>query len=324
MAQGFGHNGWVGVGRETTWGTRVAPTVFQRVTEESMKLNQSMTPLPVLGMTSAFRKVNSRRFIDGGFKFLGGYNGMLGVLLKDAIGSVSSSQVAATSAYDHTFTPANALPVGLSVQVSRDAGNIGTAYDYEGCMVESLTLRQGNESAMEIEVAFQGEDESKQSEATDSFATLYQIQYDQMNVMTVNGVTQNIREFELTISNDLATDRGNLGSRLRNGIGRGGGPREITGSMLIEFDAATEYDLFRDLTEHEIVMGWTGAADAIESGYTYDLDITMSQCYLEGPPDIGMKDGGPLMLPVDFRAFATTAGNDEISVVLRNTDTSII
>jgi len=323
MAQGYGHNGWVGVGRETTWGTRVAPTVFERPIEESMKLNQSKMPLASLGTVGQYRNVSSRRFVDGGFKFYSGFNGMLGVLLNDAIGDASSAQVDASSAYDHTITPDSALPVGLSVQVSRDAGNISTAYDYEGCQIESLTLRQSNEAPLEVEVAFQGEEETKQSEASESFATLYQADYSMLTV-NVNSVAQNIKEFELTISNSLATDRGNLGSRLRPGLGRGSGNREITGSMLIEFDDVTEYDLFRDLTEIPIVATWAAPANSIESGYAYNLAITMSQCYLEGPPDIGMKDNGPLMLPVDFRAFATTADNDEISVVLRNTDTAII
>lgn len=287
-----------------------------------MKLNQSKLALPVLGLTSMYRNVSSRRFVDGGFKFFSGFNGMLGVLLNDAIGDASSAQVDASSAYDHTYTPDDTLPVGLSVQCSRDAANIGTAYDYEGCQIESLTLRQSNEAPLEVEVAFQGEEETKQSEASESFATMYQIDYSMLAV-TLGGVTQNIKEFELTIANALATDRGLLGSRLRPGLDRSG-PREITGSMLLELDAVTEYDLYRDLTQSAIVATWSAPANAIESGYTYDLAITMSQCFLEGSPDIGPKDGGPLMLPVDFRAFATTAGNDEISVVLRNTDTSII
>jgi len=323
MAQGYGHKGWIGVGRETTWGTRVAPTVFERPIEESMKLNQSQLPLPSLGTAGQYRSVASRRFVDGGFKFYAGFNGMIGVLLNDAIGDASSAQVDASSAYDHTINPDSDLPVGLSIQCSRDAANIGTAYDYEGCQIESLTLRQSNEAPLEVEVAFQGEEETKQSEATESFATLYQIDYSMLTVQ-VNSVAQNVKEFEVTIANNLATDRGNLGSRLRPGIGRGSGPREVSGSMLIEFDDVTEYDLFRDLTEVPIVATWAAPANAIESGYTYNLAITMSQCYLEGPPDIGMKDGGPLMLPVDFRAFCTTADNDEITAVLRNTDTSII
>lgn len=323
MAQGYGHNGWVGVGRETVWGTRVAPTVFERPTEESMKLNQSKLGLPVLGLTSMYRNVSSRRFVDGGFKFFAGFNGMLPVLLKDAIGSVASAQDSGTAAYDHDYTLVNALPVGLSVQCSRDAANIGTAYDYEGCQIESLTLRQGNEAPLEVEVAFQGEEETKQSEATESFATLYQIDYSMLTVQ-VNSVAQNVREAELTIANDLATDRNNLGSRLRAGLGRGAGPREITGSLLIEFDAVTEYDLFRDLTEVGIQLTWDAPANSITTGKAYQLDITMSQCYIEGPPDIGMKDGGPLMLPIEFRAFATTAGNDELVAAIKNTDTSII
>ena len=288
-----------------------------------MKLNQSMIPVSTLGTVSNYRKVASRRFVDGGFKFPSGFNGALAVLLKDVIGSVNSAQVAATSAYTHTYTPANALPVGLTVQASRDAANIGTAYDYTGCQIESVTLRQSNESPLEVEVAFQGKEEEKVAEASESFSTLYQIDYSMLAV-TIGGTAQLVRDFEVTIANTLATDRNNLGSRFRVGIGRGAGPREITGSMTIEFDAVTEYDLFRDQTESAIVATWASPASSIESGQAYDLAITMTQSYLEGPPDIGMKDNGPLMLPFDFKAFATSSLNDEISVVLKNTDTSVI
>ena len=323
MAQGFGYEAFVGVGRESTWGTRVAPTVFQRIKEESMKLNQSQVTVPTLGHVSAFRSLPSRRFVDGGFKFDAGFNGMLGLLLADALGASSSvdAQVAATSAYTHTMTAKNDTPVGLSVQCSRDAAAIGTAYDYEGCIVESLTLRQGNEAFLECDVTFQGQEETKQTEATESFASFYGIDYTMFS-LTLGGVAQNVKEFEVTISNTLATDRGLLGSRLRPEIGRSG-LREVSGSMLVEFDAVTEYDLYRDLTESAIVATWAAPASSIESGQAYDLAITMSQSYVEGP-DIGVKDHGPLMLPLDFKAISTVAGNDDISLILKNTDTAII
>jgi hypothetical protein len=288
-----------------------------------MKLNQSRIAMPTLGEVSASRSLDSRRFVDGGFKFDAGFNGMLGLLLADALGASSSvdAQVSATSAYTHTMTAKNDMPVGLSVQCSRDAAAISTAYDYEGCMVESITLRQGNEAFLECEVAFQGEEETKQSEATESFSTFYGIDYTMFS-LTLGGVTQQIKEFEVTINNTLATDRGLLGSRLRPEIGRGG-IREVTGSMLVEFDAVTEYDLYRDLTESAIVATWAAPANSIESGQAYDLAITMSQCYVEGP-DIGVKDHGPLMLPLAFKALSTSSGNDDISLILKNTDTAII
>jgi hypothetical protein len=72
------------------------------------------------------------------------------------------------------------------------------------------------------------------------------------------------------------------------------------------------------------VAAWAAPASSIESGYNYDLTMTMPTCQIEGPPEIGMKDNGMLLLPFDFMAFATAADNDEMSAVLRNTDTAVI
>lgn len=313
MAIGFGHQGYLGFKTEATWGTRVAADKFLRILGERFKLDQKNIPKPTLATTSQNRKVKSIKTVNGGFDCQFGFNG-LETILTHAIGSVGSANVTG-SVYLHTYTLANALPVGFTCHVSPDSAAVGTAYEYEGCQVSKLTLKQDMEDMLIASVDCEAEDEAIIAAISPTYPTFSQADYTQLGV-TLNSAATDVHSLEWTIENPLATDRRKLGSRLRKGLGRSG-VRRIYGKLEKEFDSQTEYDLFRNLTEVPLLLVWGGAN--ITGGHDYTFTISMPKVTFSGATH-NFSEAGPIMLPLDFEAFANTdAGLDEISVTLKNT-----
>ncbi len=317
MATGFGHQGWLGFKTETTWGTRVAADKFVRILSERFKLDQKNIAKPSLGTTSQNRKVKGKRIASGGFDCQFSFNG-LETLFTHAIGSVGTSTPVG-GVYLHTYAPASALPTGITFHVNPDAASVGTAYEYEGAMISKLTLKQEMEDMLICSFDCECEDEAPIAVITPTFPTFVQADYVQVSA-TVNSVPVDVSSLEFTVENPLATERHKLGSRLRKGLGRSG-VRRVYGKMEMEFSSQTEYDHYRSLSDVPVSFVWAGPV--ISGGHNYTLTITCPAVSFSGATH-NVSDGGPIMLPLDFEAWAVTdAGNDEISAfTLKNSVSS--
>jgi tail tube protein len=314
MAQGFGYDSWIGHKTESTWGTRVVSDKFLRITEENFKLDQSRIAKPSLGSVSQNRSVKSKRSVSGGFTAQVGFNG-IETILKHAFGSVFTTTVEASVAFEHAFTLTNALPVGLTFHVNRDAANIGTAYEYEGCMIDKLTIKQELEDILMLSAECQGEDEATQTViGGPTFPTFVACDWEMLTVQ-VAGNTVKASALELTIENSLAGDRFQLGSRLRKGLGRAG-HRKITAKISTELESTTEYALFNSLTNGTANFVWQGGI--LGSGSSYLLEFQLGAATIHVTRNV--SDAGPIKAEIELEAFSTTdAGNNEFTTArLRN------
>jgi hypothetical protein len=272
-------------------------------------LNQSRIAKPSLGSVSQNRSVKSKRSVSGGFTAQVGFNG-IETILKHAFGSVSTGTPEA-SVYEHTYTLTNALPTGLTFHVNRDAANLGTAYEYEGCMIEKLTLKQELEDMLMLEVECEGEDEAPIAViGGPTFPTFIACDWEMLTAV-VAGTTVKASSLELVIENSLAKDRHQLGSRLRKGLGRGAF-RKITGKIETELDATTLYASFNSLTNGQINLSWQGPT---LGGTSYLLDLVLPNAsYLI---ERNVSDPGPVPATITFEAFSNTdAGNNEVTTAL--------
>jgi hypothetical protein len=309
MAQGFGYDSWIGHKTETTWGTRVTSDKFLRITEETFKLEQSRVSKPSLGSASQNRSVKSKRFVSGGLTAQVGFNG-IETILKHALGSVSTATVEA-NVYEHTYSLTNALPVGLTFHVNRDAANIGTAYEYEGCMIEKLTLKQDLEDMLLLQLDCQGEDEAPIAViGGPTFPTFVAADWEMLSAV-VAGTTVKVASLELMIENPLANDRFAMGGRLRKGLGRSA-VRKITGKIETEFDSTTLYATFNSLTNGSILLDWQGPA---LGGTAYVLSFVLPNASYKISRNV--SDAGPIQATIEFEAYANTdAGNNEATTIL--------
>jgi hypothetical protein len=314
---GFGFNTWIGVGEESTWGTRTAPAKFIRILSESLKLNNPTILKPSLGVTSQNRAVLGKKFTDGGFEAQFGYNGFE-TLLKHAIGSVSSAQQGGTTAYLHTYTLTNALPTGLTFHVNRDAAAVATANEYEGCQIEKITFTQEPEDILKVSIETQGEEETDIAVATPTFPTFVAADWEDFSLVISGSTTEDITSFELSIENTLAADRFKLGQRTRTGIGRGG-VRKVTGKITAEFRDQVLYDLFqgKTTTTAGVNAQWVGPTADTGHNYTLGLNVTAALKI-----ERNVSEAGVIPVTIEFEGQSTDAGNTELTATLKNTVTT--
>lgn len=322
MSQAFGYNAFIGYGRETTWGTPVAATIFNEFLDESIKLDQKRNYKPTLGSVSQRYSVRGKRKGGGSVKMPMIYQGCE-TLFKDALGSVVSALTDVT-AYTHTFSLAAALNTGLTFVVNRDAGAIGgsSCFQYAGCQIAKLAIAQNQENFAELSVDIEAQDELLIAKPTPTFPTFKGVDWEMLSTFTIGGTPIPVKTFEIAIENPLSTDRYKLGSNLRMGLGRGG-VRKVSGKLSLEFQDLALYTFFRSLgTAGALVATFTGGLIP-GSSTPYTFQVNAPTVILQGatPP---VKDAGPIILDMPFECDASAgADNSEVSVVIKNALTSV-
>lgn len=315
MSQGFGHAAWIGFGIESTYGTAVARTKFFEFDSESLDFKTGLTPKPsVRGVdTDLNRACKIKKDVGGTVDFAVTYSNME-VLFKHALGSNST---AGAGPYTHSITLAAALPTGLSIEVNRDAANVGagSSWLYEGCQIDSMTLSHEPEGFLMASFEFVGEDSSNTTISTPTFATFDGISWDEL-VVTLNGTTINVMSYELKLSNNLAKDRFKLGSRVRKGLGRSG-PREVTGTLKMEYDAKAISDYFRVNSETAI-----GALVFTYTSGSKTLTISVPAAMFTGK-DPAVDNAGPIPIELSFRGYGIISDNTSMSMTFVNSVTTV-
>lgn len=336
MGQGFGHNTWLGFAKETVYGTAVAPTNWLELTDESISGKHSRIQKPSLRQITQSRSVKSKKSVEGSFNVQFPFVGAE-LLLKHAFGSVvSTARDGDAGVYDHVFTPSNALPVGLTLQVNRDAANIGgsSAFQYSGCQINKLTLSQKVEEFLMLQCDILGQDWLNIAANNPTFPVFHGADWEMVTTATLadpdgsSPVTLALKELELTIENSLAADRYKLGSRLRKGLGRKEA-RKVSGKYTVEFDSLAQYDYFRLLRFAQLQFKWISDVSVGALEATLELDITLPLVSMTGD-DPNVKDSGPIEMSVAFDAYSDPdniqgfgAIPNEITATLTN-DTSAI
>lgn len=312
MSQAFSDNTWFGVGGESTLGTAVSRTKFHEFHSESVKQDgYGLEPRNNLYGTSQSRKGAMKRSSDGDIEVDFQVNGMEW-LFKNAMGSLATT---GTNPYTHTFSLARALPTGLTVEVNRDATNIGgsSSFNYPGCNIGKLSLKHSPGEFLKGTISLVGQGlETLVAPSSASFATFAGFDWGEFSV-TVDGTALSINSLdELTIDNNLSTDRYAMGAVTRKGFGRAG-QRKITIKMTAEFDSLTALNYYRNSGggPHAIVLAWANAA--LLATFTVTLPVVY---FTAGGPTAG--DAGPLVLQLEGTAYVSSAQNDEMTAVLVN------
>lgn len=299
---------FIGIGKETTFGTPVAASSYLEINEESVKLAAGQTTKPTLRTASAMRAVKNKKSVEGSFKFPMSYGGAE-LLLKYCLGANSTS---GAGPYTHALTLANALTTPLTIRAKR--GDIsGNEYVYTGCFIPKMTFSLQPEGQLECTVDILGQDESSVgANSTPTYTTSTYITWDQLTAATVALSTVNIQSFELTIENPFDGDTHKLGSVLRQ-LPTRGGARKITGKFEFEFESSTHYAFFRNNTENAVAVQFASGG--------HSLLFALPNVIWQGDTPVVDKVG-PFKQVMPFEAKATSDGN-ELAVTLVN-DTSTI
>lgn len=316
MGTSFGSRCWLGIGEESTYNTPVSPSKFFEIMEESIGSKQNWIAIPTLRNASQSQRTKSTASVEGSFKLNLSYGGHER-LLKHALGGMVTT---GSGPYTQAFTLQQELPVGLTLHVNRDATNMGTAWVYSGCQIQKLTLSMKPQSILMAEVSIIGSDASQASVATPTFPTFEPIDWTHVSDVEAKAVLDAVtlpgcKEWEITIENNLATDRYGLNSRSRFGLGRNG-PRKITGKIRCEVPAltVTPHQYFASLADPISVNLQT--SNGLAGANARSLTIA-GNAVLNGS-DPNTKDSGPYIAEFDLEFYSASSGNTELAITLVN------
>lgn len=312
----YGWQGSLGWGEETTWGTPVTISKFLEIVSESLTLDAQRQYSNTIRNTRSRQKqlyIATRRGIGGDVNFeflvLG-----LGQWIKHALGSVTSAQQGGTAAYLHTFTLTDVLPVGLTLEVERQA----QYHTYTGCRVTSLTLEAAVDQILRMTASVVGKDETiSASGASPTFPSANELLVFTQGIFKIDTVETSIREFRVTIDNRIRDDDYRLGSMTRASLDARA--RQVSGSFRMPYEAVAQYQKFRDFTPAALNLKFTGSL--ISGAYYNALEIELPVVYYTGETPTLRGAEEEIELSVPFEAFRDTL--NEITVKLTNTETTI-
>jgi len=324
----IGSNAQIGFAEETVWASGT-PTInhFIPFTSESITLEKNFVA------TDAIRGNAARSvFREGANRVGGDLNAEIQptqefcVLMKHALGRAETAGPSGSPnvVYTHDIYPSGSLPAGLRFEVDRDAGT----FRYLGMKVNSMTLNCAVGEPLTSTFGLLGYNESTTANTTtaDSISTLNPLTFDE-GAMYIDGTATEVSGFSLTVANNLAEDKGALGSKYRAAVPRSGF-RDVTGSLNMEFDNFTTYNKYTGGTEFSLALHFT--SDDVITGATtdvYKMNIDCARCVFTGTTPVV---GGPDLIYHDmpFNAYATNSPTEdwkryEVRIRVNNETSSI-
>lgn len=260
---------YIGLKKETTWGTAVAPDLF----------------LPVTSMNS---EIEIARILDAGKRgvaakdfasYAGTRRGKVtfgGMWYPDvpprlAHGILGTDTISgAADPFTHTLTLADAPP---SFTLA-DYDGISERR-YPGCLITGLTLRFNVETgAFEYEVEAVGQIPADNTKSTETFGTEAPRLGWQASVSIAAGANTDLLGFELSLKRSAHLVFGAANSQNPN-RGFAGGDLEVTGKLSFYAPDSAILDYYRSTTQPAVVITLNS------TGGTRDTVITMTKCDFE-------------------------------------------
>lgn len=313
-------NRYFGIGEETTFKTAVAAAKYIDIIRESIIPDKGW----VIVDTAAHRTYRK--------KYLGAYRGRgpvefpaepengLTKILKWVLGDVTSEKQGATSAYKHTFKPADTIK-SFTGRVGVVEGSLTAERVLPGCLVNSLALRyrHGEEVRCAAEI-FNAGKESKTSIGSPTFSDLDPFVFSQAKVEFEDTEKAIVAEAEVRMNNNIPFDRGVLGDDTFPYIKVG--RLVVDGRLSLWFETADEYDRFLAGTEFKLEILTEGPAIG-ETGYNYTLNVILPKCvYLrDTAPHVDRRE--QCILDAPFQGFWDAVEEAEVKIEVINEETTI-
>lgn len=213
MADAYlGHGSAVGIGAETTYGTKASRTNWLRIVSWGLKRTITRTPRPHLGTTSSVSLNRRQHYTEsneagGPLEFLAAYDDSTIMMLAHGLGAVAS---AGTGPYTHTITLAR-FPYTLDsnkVALSLEGvlGNSGDSEIFEGCLINRTEISISSGGVMTVRQDIIAETSGGQETAgSPTFSSNgEEILHSHGGQITFNSTTDDIYEITITIDQKLS------------------------------------------------------------------------------------------------------------------------
>jgi len=307
MPAGIGASGSVGVAREVTAGTYVAPEKFIPIRSESLSYAQETI------FTRSIRQVADPVFavpgnatIEGDIEFEVTHD-TLPYLLYGMRGSVGKVGVA--DPFTYTLTPdASGQKSGTKTTLSFTIVRNAIVFGYTNCVIGSLELTVDN-GIMVATVGVLGQDEASQADPTEAWPTSVPYgagEYD-IEIPSASAVTD-VDTLTFTVN-----DNPEHAYRLRS-TGRGAqftkfGERSVELSVERDFIDRTDYDAFKALTAQAITF---------KASKTTNRDVTVIlRSAIKDTYEIGLDGQGDLVrASITYQGIWNQASSESYNIVV--------
>ncbi len=299
-----------GAAIETTPGTRVAPTVFPELLQESLRRN------PQYARSAGLRsgRIVQHRITEIGYQVSGQVSmevapETIGPFLRAGVGAVSTT---GTNPYTHVITPsATTMRPSMTLQFGRPtvaSPSVVKVLEYQGCYVSSWEMAFNTDAYATCQFSFDGMyEDSTQTIATPTYPTLTPFTFEHA-VLTASGGTEEVDS--LTVSGNLTNFVRRQVSSTQPGTNRitPGGMAAFGGTFTRDFRNTDMYDDMVAGTEATLTV-------AVTSG-SYSLTITGNARLI----DAGSNVSGPELLKeaVPFEFVHTTSDASAFTATLVN------
>ena len=322
MAQGRGFKKQVGFGEQAAFETKVSPTAYLEFTSEDLTKKQAeILSGGITGSAGVTRRILGAIDVSGSIDFEIFPEGSIGLILKHAMGAVSTTQpdaIGNPTVYEHEFTLADTIPEhGLTIPINRDIGTI----DYFGCKINTLELTAAVNAIMTGKIGIIGKDASSGVSMTTVFPDEDPIVFTKI-ALKIDTVETEVSNFTLSLNNNARDDRyGIKNSASRFQVERKN-KREVTGSFNRVYLNDDIYNDFIAGTPAVLELKYVGAiiAGGDDSyNYTFLLEIPIAY-YNSFTPGTGGVEMGDHTVP--FRILEGAAAK-EFKITLTNADLSV-
>jgi len=315
MDTGMGHNSWMSLEKESSYGVRVGTSeLYSRIAGgEGIKYNPSPQKRITVSGPGHIGKFPGRIRCGGPITPEISYDGMLGLLLEGAFGSLVTS--GAGPDYTHTLAMANELD-SYSAEVCKGDVPTGKVFEYLGGMIDQLAINFETEKQIEIipTFLFKTRNTNVAKSGTPSFPGDYFPLFYHVSAVDLVGETSlSVKRGSLLINNNLDKDRFFMARTMSKPKRKAGG-RSVTGSIVVEFEDLTILDKFDALTEGSFKFTFTSDVVIPATAVYFSLEFTGAASFLtDGEPNV--SDDGAIEMTLPFQL---TGGNTELAAVLVN------
>ncbi len=255
--------GFVGMGKETTMGTRVAATDYFEILSENLTLG--IDRFPVKNAFGGFYEpddyAGARR--SAGEIVMAAHPVTMGVMLKAAMNTISGAAVLSGFLHRSRFIStksefADGVPSQpYSIEVHRD---VGSSHSYAGGVCNRIVFGLGGNQEMRLTAAFLAKTAGLIAKTTPTFVTspLDPFTWDTASLSIGGAATSRVEQLTIEINNNfdgiLALNASNEVARFRRR-----GPQEVRISGVLDFVDVAEYQDFVNQNEQQLRLNLTRA-----------------------------------------------------------------
>lgn len=330
MALAGGLAAQFGMVDEATFNTPITVTRFLEFNNET--LDHTINRIASSGLRVNRRVLRSSQWVPGEQNVTGDVEfevqqqGM-GLLFKHMLGSVASSQPSAGTAptvWEHKFTVGQLDGKSFTCQIGAgDASGTQRAFTYSGCKIAKWDLSVQLDGLLLLKPTIDGASEATNTAlaAATYAASTAPLSFAGATITLPNSAVGNVSKFDLTGDNGL-----DLARYFMSGSGSAtkkeqleSGLRSYAGTVDVEFDDLSAYNLFVNGTVGQMTAFFEGAN--IASTYNYALEITLPAVRFDGKtPDVAGP--GIITTSLPYVCLDDGAGTGGVQMVYRTTDTA--